>query len=180
MIVAGSTERCYMSKYMSDERNNITLAEAMRCFASSVSIVSTCDADKHHYAMTATAVSSVSLDPESMLVCVNRNTLFNTIVEYLDLFCINLLTTEQIFQSINCSGGLPQDNRVNDEEWEIPDDGPALLKNAQAHIFCKKTATFTYGTHNILIGDVYRIQVRKKIDPLLYMDGRYGRFREIN
>ena len=152
----------------------------MRCFASSVSIVSTCDADKQHYAMTATAVSSVSLDPESMLVCVNKNTLFNTIVDRLDQFCINLLTAEQISQSINCSGGLPQDNRVNDGDWDIPDNGPALLKNAQAHIFCKKTATFTYGTHNILIGDVYNILVNRKIEPLLYMDGRYGRFREIN
>ena len=165
---------------MSDEPNNITLAEAMRCFASSVSIVSTCDADKHHYAMTATAVSSVSLNPESMLVCVNRNTLFNSIVERLDQFCINLLTTSQVSQSINCSGGLPQDNRVNDEDWEISDNGPAILKDAQAHIFCRKTATFTYGTHNILIGDVYRIFVKGHIDPLLYMDGKYGRFGEIS
>ena len=161
------------------DKTGVGLAEVMRGFAMSVSIISTSDSAGNHYAMTATAVCSVSLDPESMLVCVNKDTLFNTSVERLDRFCINLLTTKQIAQSINCSGGLPQDNRVNDADWEIPADGPALLKKAQAHIFCKKTETYTYGTHNILIGDVYSILANDYIDPLLYMDGRYGRFSEI-
>ena len=161
------------------DNNRLTLAQAMRCFATSVSIISTCDAANNHYAMTATAVSSVSLEPESMLVCVNRVTLFNSIVERLEDFCINVLTTGQIPQSIKCAGGMPQDNRVTADEWEIPVNGPAILKNAQAHIFCKKTQVFTYGTHNILIGDVYRLQTSNDFRPLLYMDGRYGEFREI-
>lgn len=166
-----------MSNTLPDKTSS-RLAEAMRCFATSVSIVSTCDAKNRHYAMTATAVSSVSLEPESMLVCVNKSTLFNSIVDNIELFCINLLTVEQVSQSNDCAGGLPQDNRINDQEWEIPEDGPAILREAQAHIFCHKTEVFTYGTHNILIGDVYRVETNEDIKPLLYMDGRYGQFNE--
>ena len=162
------------------DKNRLTLAQAMRCFATSVSIISTCDEKNHHYAMTATAVSSVSLEPESMLVCVNKSTLFNSIVESLDEFCINVLKTGQVSQSRDCAGGLPQDNRVNDDEWEILESGPAVLKNAQAHIFCRKTAVFTYGTHNILVGDVFHIDMNDKFNPLLYMDGKYGSFNPID
>ena len=129
--------------------------------------------------MTATAVSSVSLDPESMLVCINKDTLFNSILEELDKFCINLLASGQSSQSIDCAGRLPQDNRVKDTEWEILDDGMAVLKDAQAYVFCRKVKTLEHGSHNIIIGDVYKIILNKAAEPLLYMDGKYGRFNEI-
>lgn len=161
------------------DKTNITLTEAMRGFATSVSIISTSDNKDNHYAMTATAVSSVSLEPESMLVCVNKDTLFNSVVEDLDFFCVNLLTSKQISQSNDCAGDLPQDNRVTEDEWEILENGLAILKKAQANILCRKTQSFSYGTHNILIGDVYKILVNNDIDTLLYMDGKYGKFKEI-
>ena len=160
------------------DKTRFGLAEAMRGFATSISIISTCDAQGHHYAMTASAVVSVSLQPESMLVCINKSTLFNSVVKDLEVFCINLLASDQVSQSIDCSGGLPQDNRVNEDEWEVLTNGLAVLKDCQANILCRKSRSLEYGTHNILIGDVYHIQVNRGNDPLLYMDGRYGRFRE--
>lgn len=166
-----------MSNSMLDE-TRITLTDAMRCFATSVCIISTSDEESNHYAMTATAVCSVSLEPESMLVCVNKDTLFNSVIEKTDIFCVNLLTVDQASQSNACAGGLPQDNRVNHDEWEILENGLAILKHAQANILCRKGELFSYGTHNILIGNVYRILINKDINPLLYMDGKYGRFEE--
>ena len=161
------------------DKTRIGLAEAMRGFAMSVSIISASDTQGNHYAMTATAVVSVSLDPESMLVCVNKNTLFNKAIEDLEVFCVNLLASNQVSQSIDCSGGLPQDNRVNEEQWQVLDNGLAILKDSQVNILCRKAKSLEYGTHNILIGDVYQILVNRDIDPLLYMDGRYGRFSDI-
>ena len=161
------------------DKTRIGLAEAMRGFAMSVSIISASDAQGHHYAMTATAVASVSLDPESMLVCVNKNTLFHQAIEELELFCVNLLAADQTSLSQDCSGGLPQDNRVNEDQWMILESGLAVLKDSQLNILCRKSKEFEYGTHNILIGDVYDILVNRNIDPLLYMDGSYGRFKEI-
>ena len=161
------------------DKTRIGLVEAMRRVAMSISIISTSDAHGHHYAMTATAVVSVSLNPESMLVCVNKNTLFSSVATGADNFAVNLLTTDQIAQSKDCAGGLPQDSRFNDREWEVLETGEAILRNAQANILCRKSKMFEYGTHTILIGDVYNILVNKIIDPLIYMDGKYGRFKEV-
>ena len=161
------------------EKTGIGLAETMRRFATSVSIISTGDYKGHHYAMTATAVVSVSLEPESMLVCVNKNTLFSSVIAGADKLVVNLLTTNQIALSQDCAGGLPQDSRVNGREWQVLDTGEAILRNAQANILCRKSNMLEHGTHLILIGDVYNIFVNNTIDPLLYMDGTYGRFKEI-
>ena len=161
------------------DKTRIGLVEAMRRFATSVSIISTGDDKGHHYAMTATAVVSVSLDPESMLVCVNKNTLFSSVVADADKLVVNLLTVNQIALSRDCTGGLPQDSRFNDREWEVLDTGEAILKNSQANILCRKCKMLEHGTHTILIGDVYNILINNTIDPLIYMDGKYGRFKEI-
>jgi len=167
-----------MSNTMLD-KTGIGLAEAMRRFATSVSIISTSDDKGHHYAMTATAVVSVSLEPESMLVCVNKNTLFSSVVAGADKLVVNLLTVNQIALSRDCAGGLPQDSRVNGKEWQVLDTGEAILRDAQANILCRKSNMLEHGTHLIMIGDVYNILVNNTIDPLLYMDGKYGKFKEI-
>ncbi|MBF8270711.1 MAG: 4-hydroxyphenylacetate 3-monooxygenase [Gammaproteobacteria bacterium] len=161
------------------DKTRVSLTEAMRRFAMSISIISTSDDKGQHYAMTATAVVSVSLNPESMLVCVNKNTLFSSVATGADKFAVNLLASDQISQSKDCAGGLPQDSRVNNKEWEVHDTGVAILKGAQTHILCRKSKMFEYGTHTILIGDVYNILVNKTIDTLIYMDGKYGKFKEL-
>ena len=161
------------------DKTRISLAEAMRRFALSVSIISTSNDQGQHYAMTATAVVSLSLNPESMLVCVNKNTLFSSVVVVASKFAVNLLTTDQISQSKDCAGVLPQDSRVNGKEWEILETGLAVLKGAQANILCRKSKLYEHGTHTILIGEVYDVLVNKHIEPLIYMDGKYGKFKEI-
>jgi len=160
------------------DKTRTSLAEAMRRVAMTVSIISAGDNKGRQYAMTATSAISVSLNPESMLVCINKNTLFSSIIGAADRFAVNLLSTAQVALSKDCAGGLPQDSRVNDRDWEIHTDGLALLKGAQASILCRKTRLYEHGTHNLLIGDVYDIVVHEYNDTLLYMDGKYGKFIE--
>ena len=45
---------------------------AMRKLASTVTVLTTREADEHH-GMAATAVTSLSTEPPSLLVCVNRS-----------------------------------------------------------------------------------------------------------
>ena len=45
---------------------------AMRFLASSVSVVSAKDSDGKLYAMTASSVTSLTIEPPSILVCVNK------------------------------------------------------------------------------------------------------------
>ncbi|HEX9948242.1 MAG TPA: flavin reductase family protein, partial [Allosphingosinicella sp.] len=45
---------------------------------------------------------------------------------------------------------------------------------AQAAILCRRIRHFPYGTHSIFVGEVEEVTVRGDVDPLLYVDGRYG------
>lgn len=64
---------------------------ALRRLASTVSIV-TCRHDGCNHAMTATAVSALSMDPPSMLVCVNRSAGFHNALDQASEFAINILS----------------------------------------------------------------------------------------
>ncbi|WP_138379231.1 flavin reductase family protein [Luteithermobacter gelatinilyticus] len=156
--------------------NPTSLAAAMRRYASSVSVVSCRDREGNLHAMTATAVSSVSFDPPSMLICVNKQAQLNGAMAGVDAFAINILSEEQTDISNICAGGKPALERVNDEHWIVQDHKPPVLKGAQAIIHCIKTQCFSYGSHDIFIGDVTGVSVEGNVRPLIYLDGKYGTF----
>jgi flavin reductase (DIM6/NTAB) family NADH-FMN oxidoreductase RutF len=145
---------------------------AMRRFAAAVTVVTTRwqDAD---VGMTATAVTSLSMDPPSLLVCVNRGAGFHSAIEDCESFCVNLLRAGQHHISANFGGAKPPEDRFSEGEWEDSGSVP-YLKDAQANIFCRKTALFEYGTHSIVIGEATRLLTHEEIAPLLYVDGRYA------
>ena len=60
---------------------NLTTAfrDAMRRMASTVTIITATDFGRHH-GMTVTAVTSVSMDPPSLLVCLNNRTRLHDIM----------------------------------------------------------------------------------------------------
>ena len=68
---------------------------AMRSLAASVSVISARDATGKTYAMTASSVTSLSIDPPSILVCVNKEaSIHDTLVEDVSL-CVNILQKNQ-------------------------------------------------------------------------------------
>ena len=48
-----------------------TFKRALRRFPAAVSVITSADQDRRH-GMTATAVTSLSLDPPSLIVCINQ------------------------------------------------------------------------------------------------------------
>ncbi|WP_181163075.1 flavin reductase family protein [Emcibacter nanhaiensis] len=152
------------------------LAGAMRRYASSVSVVSCRDRDGNCYAVTATAVSSVSFDPPSMLVCLNRKTALADVLVKVEEFAINFLNSNQVAVSNDCAGGRKAGERVEAENWNMEGDGTPTLKGAQAVILCRRTENHTYGSHEIFIGDVVDVEIEEKVDPLIYLNGQYGTF----
>ena len=67
---------------------------AMRRYPAAVTIVTASDNQRRH-GMTATAVTSLSLDPPSLLVCLNRTTLLHDIMLSARRFCVNVLGHDQ-------------------------------------------------------------------------------------
>lgn len=155
-----------------------------RGFGSAVALIATEHRGRRH-AMLATAVSSVSMDPPSLLACINRSaSAYQAIVDR-GAFSVGILPAR--------AHGLGQhmarvsgDERFALGDWNrYGDEGGAIgrlpwLAEAQATIFCRTDRSMDYGTHTILIGVVEAVTDPHRTDPLLYCEGRYGFFKAMD
>lgn len=152
-----------------------SLRKGLRSLAKAV-VVITCQHGGQRHAMTATAVSELSMDPPSMLICVNKTaSLFEPLTQGAD-FCINILGAHQADISSLCAGKEKGEARFAVGDWRQSALGHAYLADAQASFFCRNVANTVYGTHGVFIGEVLEVIDLSPINPLVYMDGRYGRF----
>jgi flavin reductase len=145
---------------------------AMRRVASTVNVITVCVGGEP-MGITATAMSSLSLDPPSLLICINRTASLHSPLEDVSHFCVNVLhrSQEEIAQMF--ADRSRQALRFA-TGWRVDCDRPPRLAEAQAAILCRRIRHFPYGTHSIFIGEVEEVAVRDDVDPLLYVDGRYG------
>lgn len=145
---------------------------AMRRFPAAVSVVTSADQSRRH-GMTATAVTSLSLNPPSLIACINRTTLLHDIMQVGRHFCVNVLRRDQAELSSAFSGAIPPEARFGLGTWLTSTDGVSYLSEAQANIFCRKVAAVPYGTHTIFIGEAEAVNVHDPIEPLIYQDSKY-------
>lgn len=151
----------------------VQLRDGLRRLAKAV-VVITCRHEGQRFAMAATAVSELSMDPPSLLVCVNRTaSLHEPLAQGAD-FCVNILHRGHSGISAACSGKARGEARFATGEWGAMPDGCPVLENAQASFYCRnERETMSYGTHRIVIGRVEAVRIAGEVDPLVYADGRY-------
>jgi flavin reductase (DIM6/NTAB) family NADH-FMN oxidoreductase RutF len=177
MKIIGRQEQCAVQEELmslnpaSDELRE-TFKLALRRFPAAVSVITSADRDRRH-GMTATAVTSLSLDPPSLIVCINQSTLLHDIMLLARRFCVNVLRREQAALSSAFSGAVPAEERFGLGNWMTSAEGVTYLADAQINIFCKKAAAVPYGTHTIFIGEAETVKVRDPIEPLIYQDATY-------
>jgi len=147
---------------------------AMRRLAATVNVV-TVRAGGRPMGMAATAVSSVSSDPPSVLVCVNQSASMHNVLVESSLFCINVLHQDQLDVARVFSDSALRDARFSTGQWEHDAEAPPFLSDAQSVLLCERKISTTFATHSICIGTVREVRLRADIDPLLYVDGRYAR-----
>src|SRR5262245_19760653 len=144
---------------------------ALRRLASAVAVV-TCRDGEARRAMTATAVSAMSMQPPSMIVCVNRSSGFHSAISRADDFAINILHRSQVEISMGCGGNARGEDRFGLGGWS-EENGVPVLPDAQARIVCAKEDRFDYGSHTIFVGRVVSVGIHGAVDPLIYVDGHY-------
>ena len=148
------------------------LKMAMRGFAQSVVIITTIDGAGVRYAMPATAVTPVSMDPPSMLICVNRTAVAYTTLEQGAAFCLNILGAGQVDVG-KCAAMNKGEDRFAVGDWKSGAGGLPYLGDAQTAIFCRNRQAIAYGSHDIFIGDVQSVILSGNTEPLLYLNGTY-------
>ena len=145
--------------------------KAMRNYIYSVSILSNKNIDGELNAITVSSVTSISMEPPSLLVCINKSSRIHDTLVKNSGFCINLLNKNQQEISNICSTDSLYDQRFDHDKWNtqtIP-----FLEEAQANIFCSIEDLVPYHTHTIVIGRVLNAISNDKINTLSYLNGKY-------
>ena len=145
---------------------------AMRRVASTVNVISI-NVDGQPMGVTATAVSAVSLDPPSLLVCINRAASLHAPMGDMSHFRINVLHRDQE-EIARMFADRSQHALRFRSGWDLACAGAPRLVDAQATILCRRTDSHSFGTHSIFIGVVEEAGGREDVDPLVYLDGHYG------
>lgn len=145
--------------------------QAMRRVAATVNVISIC-VDGKPMGITATAVSAVSMDPPSLLVCVNQAASVHPWIGDAEHFSVNVLHRDQADVAMMFADRKLEAQRFL-AGWDNDCTGPPRLLGAQASILCRRIDHHRFGTHSIFIGVVEEAVSRAEIDPLIYLDGKF-------
>lgn len=146
----------------------------MRRFPATVTVITArSQGDQRDHGMTVTAVTSVSMDPPSLLVCLNNRTFLHELLLNKPEFIVNVLTGDQTGISDAFSGKVQPEQRFAQGGWERHEGGVMLLPSAHSNVICRRVAAMPYGTHTVFIGQVVEARVNEATQPLLYENARY-------
>lgn len=145
---------------------------AMRGLAATVTIISTASSGEKH-GMTATAVTSLSMEPPTLLFCVNRSASLHAHLAIGERCCVNLLASDQVAVSQAFAGKVARHERFAVGSWAERDGIPHLI-GAKALIFGVIDLIVPYATHSIVIARALAAEVTDAAEPLLYYQGDYG------
>ncbi|WP_426020030.1 flavin reductase family protein [Brevundimonas sp. DWR2-3-1b1] len=150
-----------------------TLRDALGCFATGVTVVTTLDEAGQPVGLTANSFSSVSLDPPLILFCLARSSTNVERFRQAEHFAINVLHIGQ--QPTSGVFARSQADRFQDVAWETWDTGAPILSGALASFECGTEQIVEAGDHLVIIGRVTRARFEPRRDPLLYFRGKYRR-----
>lgn len=146
---------------------------AMRRFATGVTIVTVRHGD-HVHGFTVNAFASVTADPPTVLVCVNRTARAHPLISEAGVFCVNILALEQQPLAEKFQGGDPHE-RFQGVAHRAGPTGSPIFDDVLAYVDCEVDEELTSGTHTIFIGRVVEAGERPGA-PLGYYDRAYRNF----
>lgn len=155
-----------------DETVGTSFRATMRKFPATVTVVTGFN-DGADHGMTVTAVTSVSMDPPALVVCLNSRTWLHEMLLGQPNFAVNVLSQDQRPLSEAFAGKVEPEKRFRSDEWERHSTGVLALAGAHARVICRRVAAVPYGTHTLFIGQVVDAFVDEETRPLLYEDARY-------
>ena len=150
-----------------------TLRDALGCFATGVTVVTTRDGAGSPIGLTANSFSAVSLDPPLILFCLAKTSSNLARFRAAEHFAINVLHIGQ--QPTSGVFARSTEDRFQDVAWESWDTGAPILSGSLASFECATHEVVEAGDHLVFIGRVLRARFEPRRDPLLYFRGKYRR-----
>ncbi len=151
-----------------------TLRGAMGCMATGVCVVTTLS-DGDDVAMTANSVTSVSLDPPLLLVCIDRHARFHGAIVDSGRWGVSILdATAHAISSACARPNRSRSGQLTDIGHHRGSSGVALLDASVATMECVTESVFPGGDHDIVVGRIVSVARRGEgVHPLLFHQGGY-------
>ena len=126
---------------------------------------------------TASAVCSVTDDPPTMLVCMNRGSALNKAFKASGILCINTLASVQeplsgLFAGI---GNVPMAERFEQARWATLATGAPVLDGAVVAVDCRIAQVTEVGTHSVMFCEAIASRMGETRDGLIYFGRAYHR-----
>ncbi len=152
-----------------DEQN---FKNALKLWASGITVVTSNTDGMGLKGMTATSFSSVSATPPLILVCLNQSTDTGAAILEGKSFAVNILSSEQETVSNQFAGSASQEERFSQISWHKGNNSSPILDDALASMECKLVNSVEAGSHWIIVGEVEQVICRSG-EPLLYFNSNY-------
>jgi 4-nitrophenol 2-monooxygenase / 4-nitrocatechol 4-monooxygenase, reductase component len=143
-------------------------------FASGVTIITT-SVDGAPFGTTASAVSSLSLEPPMVLICLNKSSSTQAAILKAGHFCVNILADGQQDLAYQFAG---KGDKFAGTAFEQGIEGIPVLGGTLAHLECRVAETVTGGTHTVFLAHV-AVAAGHEGAPLTYFRGRFGRLESV-
>lgn len=145
---------------------------AMAGLAAAVNVI-TSDGPQGRAGFTATAVCSVTDNPPTLLVCLNRSASVHPVFSANGVLCVNTLGSDQRELSNLFGGKTAMSERFAAGAWSTWVSGAPVLEGAAASFDCRISQTLSVGTHDILFCEVMALRRETDADALVYFDRTY-------
>jgi flavin reductase len=150
----------------SDYRN------AMARLGAAVNIITT-DGPAGRAGFTASAVCSVTDEPPTLLVCLNRSASVYPAFKANGVLCVNVLAAGHQALSALFGGKTPMDERFAAGRWSRKTTGSPMLDDAAVSFDCRVVHATSAGTHDVLFCEAVAIAIGGAAEGLIYFDRRY-------
>ena len=152
-----------------------TFLEVMRQVPGAVAIVATRFGGERR-GLTSTSWCSLSTEPPSVLVCVNKAASAHDLIVEARKFSINQLCADdtELVAIFSNRRGLTGDARFQPGLWEEGMAGLPVLRAAVSVMECDLVDQHDHGTHHVFVGRVEALHLSKR-EPLVYVNSGYAR-----
>ncbi|MDH4564936.1 flavin reductase [Pseudomonas taiwanensis] len=147
--------------------------QVMGSFPSGVTVITTLDDDGQIVGLTASAFSSLSMDPALVLFCPNYSSDSYPVLIKSKRFAIHLLSADQRDEAY--AFAKKGKDKAQGIDWTLSELGNPILANATAIIECELWREYEGGDHAILVGAVKNLIVpEQEVIPMIYCRGKMG------
>ena len=154
----------------------VAFREAMSRLGAAVHIITTAGPGGKAGA-TATAVTSVSDAPPTLLMCLNRRSQTNPAVVENGVFCVNTLGAGDANIADVFAGrtGVTGSDRFTTGDWQVLATGSPVLTSAVIAFDCRIVEVRSVGSHNVFFGAVEAVRLGLSGPALVYHERAYKR-----